>query len=176
MTHMDGSVDISTALSILKNGLVTDVLVPGYIEREDSPPRFQPWTTTAYLMFDDVAIRFDSVQNYSQLQLSVAYEIAIPDEIAREEEEFAITSYSHLFLGDAYASFRCTQVRYLQDEFSDPGRGVIRCGEFEFENSWPIFIDPQWHFGIRLGGSGVFDQWLESRATATADLVTWRPS
>ncbi|GLW98185.1 hypothetical protein [Microtetraspora sp. NBRC 16547] len=173
---MNGLGNINSILALFGEMRTTDVLVPGYIDHDDEPPSFHPWTVTAYFALENAMVRMDSVQNYSQLKLSVVDEMAVPDEILREEEQFAVASYSHLFFADAYESFRCTQVRYVEDESSDASQAIVQCIEFVFEDNWPVFVDPEWHFGVRLEGAGGLDRWLESNSPQNSRLVTWCPS
>jgi hypothetical protein len=161
----------------LQNAQASDVLIPGYIDREQSHPKFHPWTGTAYIAFNEGLLRLDSVDYSGQLKMSLTADLEIPQVIAQEDDEFAVTSYEHLFLADAHSTFRCTGVRYVLSEFSNLDDGIVRCAEFEFEGAWKIFVDPGWHFGIRLEGRGAYEQWMRDHQEDESGLreFSWTP-
>lgn len=144
----------------LRTARAWDVQIPGFIDRDGRYPRFTPMSATAYVALEEGYLRLDSVGNHGQLALRLVSEVEVPEALEGEDEEFSLASFGEPFLADAHSDFRVTRIRWAVNDESDSLTGTVRCAEFEFENSWPLFVDPGWHFGIRLQGAGAFDRWL----------------
>jgi hypothetical protein len=154
-----------------------DVLLPGFIDRDGRHPRFTPLADSAYVVLEEGFLRLDSVGNHGQLALRLVSEVDIPKFLADEDEEFSLGSVGHLFFADAHPSFRITRIRCATNGESDLANLTVRCAEFEFENAWPIFADPGWHFGVRLGASGAYERWIADHRESEPSLqeFSWTP-
>ncbi len=143
-----------------------DILNPGWVDHEayGYPPRFAPWDQTVYLAARHGLLRLDSVCNFGQLGMRVVESVEPTPEIVDDEdegEEFAVASRVNQFLRDGHPWYRCTRIRYVLGPESRPADGIVQCAEFQFEG-WPVvFADPEWHFGIVLGGYGAYEHWLD---------------
>ncbi|MEU7180075.1 MULTISPECIES: hypothetical protein [Streptomyces] len=171
---------IDTVFASLAARKAWDIRLPGFIDREDTVPRFTPLADTAYVALDKGYLRLESTGNFGQLAMRIVAAPGFPKVLEEEEEEFSLASYGHLFFADAHSDFRITRIRYALNGESTPGRGTVRCAEFEFEHTWPLFVDPGYHFGIRLEGAGAFDRWLADNQDPASPLgparsLTWSP-
>ncbi|MFJ9073890.1 hypothetical protein ACIRO3_01375 [Streptomyces sp. NPDC102278] len=70
-----------------------------------------------------------------------------------------MSSYGRLFLDEDVSSFALTRIRCLVSDGRRPSEELVKCIEFEFEHSSHLFADPRNFFGIRLAGSGAYDDW-----------------
>ncbi|MFJ1704203.1 hypothetical protein [Kitasatospora sp. NPDC088346] len=152
-----------------------DVQVPGFIDRDGRHPQFVPLSAAVYVALSEGFLRLDSVAGRSQLAVRRVDDVEVPEALLDEDEEFSLASFGEPFLADAHRGFRITRIRWVTDPGSDAAAGVVRCAEFEFEDAWPVFADPGWHFGIRLEGVGAFDRWLarEREAGVDLDVASW---
>ncbi|WP_406297812.1 hypothetical protein OG948_19860 [Embleya sp. NBC_00888] len=76
------------------------------------------------------------------------------------EDEFAVGNYGSHFLGDDTDLAAITRVRYALDKDSDREAGTVRAAEIRFPYGGVLFLDPMYHWGIRLEGTGAYDRWL----------------
>ncbi|MCX4587128.1 hypothetical protein [Streptomyces sp. NBC_01481] len=158
--------EIEALFASLAEAPVCDIQVPGFIDRDGTYPRFVPMADTAYLVRESDFVRMEVLHSDDQLNVQLVEAPGAPKALEGEDEEFAMSSYGELFLGDDYSSFRITKIRYALSNGSDPSAGRIRCAELEFENSLRLFADPGYFFGIRLQGAGAYERWLNFSRTA----------
>jgi hypothetical protein len=171
-----GSNRLHEITELLSASPLADILVPGFFSPDDRYPIFHPQPMTVYLVFKDGIIECKSVDQYDHLRMKVASAIHL-DVVADEDDEIGLTSDFELFLGDAYNSARCTHLRYFTDPDSDPMNGLIKCGEFCFERSKSVFLDPTHTFGIHIGNSEQRDRWINDyfRTSGKYSEHWWRP-
>lgn len=158
--------EIEDLLASLAEAPVYDIQVPGFIDRDGAYPRLAPMADTLYFVRDSDFVRIEVLNSDDQLTIRLVAAPEAPKALEGEDEEFAMSSYGELFLGDDYGSFRITKIRYALSDRSDPSEGKVRCVEFEFENSRRLFLDPAYFFGIRLQGAGAYESWLEFSRSA----------
>jgi hypothetical protein len=151
-------------LDALQGRLLMDVLVPGYIDRWEGPPEFRAVPYQVYLRLDEGYLRMDEIGQFDQLKLSLVDEIALGDVGIDEEDqgEAVLASYEWMLLTYGSVEPRCTRFRYWADERSEPDQAIVKCAEFEVENTDIVFADPTWHFGILVGGADRSRVWQES--------------
>lgn len=150
--------DIALLFATLGHTAVSDIQVPGYIDRDAPLPQFVPLPRSFYLVRAKDCIRFDVPPSEDFLTFRMV-ERPTPPENLDEDEEFAISSYDRLFLSEDLSSFAVTRIRCLVSDGPPPGDDLVKCIEFEFEDSSYLFADPRNFFGIRLAGRGAYDTW-----------------
>ncbi|MGW4791152.1 hypothetical protein ACWEPC_01890 [Nonomuraea sp. NPDC004297] len=158
----------------LRRHHVTDVLVPGLIDRDEEPiPVFRPQPLVVHVMLDDGrALRLESVGQYDQLMVRVVDSTSLSGveffERVEEEtdDEVAHVSWGEQLFGDGWSRLRCTTVRPYTDGGSDPAEGVIKCLALELESRYWLFFDPTWTFGIKIGNAEDMRRWEQEY---------WRP-
>jgi hypothetical protein len=164
----------------LRETPVHDVHIPGYIDRDQGRhPRFSALPRSAYLELDEGFLHIEGLGDSGQLTMGVVSDFVIPEALAGEDEEFAVASIGHLFFDTAGPPLPITGIRYATTANSDPVAGIVRCVEVELYNAWPIFADPMWHFGIRLGGAGAYHRWVADadwrEPEGVVEELQWRP-
>ena len=152
--------EIDALLAPLAGAYALDVHVPGYLERDENPPRFCAVPRAVYVELEEGFLQIDEVEDQGQLKIGLVAAFGRPEALKDIDDEFVLASYGQPFLAEAYPKFRITGARYIANDGSDPSSGVVRCIEFIFENSLPVFMDPMYYFGIRLGGAGAYERWL----------------
>ncbi|WP_406455220.1 hypothetical protein OH768_19180 [Streptomyces sp. NBC_01622] len=154
----------STAEDVLRRRRVTDVLVPGRIDRDETMSRFVPQPLVVFVLLDDGALRLESVGGYGQLEVRVVDRVTLAGvdlfaAIEEEGDELALASQGEQLFGDSWDRLRCTAVRPFTDAGSNPEAGVVKCLALELESRYWLFFDPTWPFGIRVGNAEDMRRW-----------------
>ncbi|MET7568165.1 hypothetical protein ABZT04_06625 [Streptomyces sp. NPDC005492] len=161
---------------VLRERYVTDVLIPGRIDRDGTIPRFAPQPLVVFVLLDDGALRLESVGGFGQLEVRVVNSVTL-DGVElfaaieeQEEDELALASQSEQLFGDSWDRL-CTTVRPVTDADSRPEEGVVKCLALELESRYWLFFDPTWPFGIRVGNAEDIRRWESEYGgqTGTAD-------
>jgi hypothetical protein len=168
---------LESLFSSLAGERVSDVLVQGYIDRDNAVPRFVPLADVWYLALDSGFLQLKSYGYEGQLTMRLVSGMESPEELVGEDEEFAVASHGDLFFDTAGPSLPITKIRYATTERSDLESGIVRLVEFELFGSQRIVADPMWHFGIRPGPAGVYER-LVADCREAGNSVTefvWSP-
>jgi hypothetical protein len=149
---------------VLRQRYVTDVLVPGRIDRDETIPRFAPQPLVVFLLLDEGALRLESVGGYGQLEVRVVDSVTLDGvelfaDIEEEGDELALASQGEQLFGDSWDRLLCTTVRPFTDAGSKPDEGVVKCLALELESRYWLFFDPTWTFGIRIGNAEDMRRW-----------------
>lgn len=149
---------------ILRRRYVTDVLVPGRIDREERITRFAPQPLIVFVVLDVGALRLESVGGNGQLAVRVVESVSLDGlelfaAIEEEGDELALASHGEQLFGDSWDRLRCTTVHPFTDTASKPDEGVIKCLAIELESRYWLFFDPTWPFGIRIGNAEDMRRW-----------------
>ncbi|WP_326672119.1 MULTISPECIES: hypothetical protein [unclassified Streptomyces] len=164
-----------TAEKALRDHAVRDVLLPGYLDRDDDVPEFRPQPLVVWLRLDEGLLRFESVGQFDRLSTSVVDGIDWSgiDLFTDAEDEVIVASCGEQHFGDGRDRLHCTRLRV----YRAPGAGpdVCTCLALDFEGGTTLFLDPTWTFGIRAGNAADEQRWLElydeAGAALAADVV-----
>ncbi|MFJ9901369.1 hypothetical protein ACIRVK_00425 [Streptomyces sp. NPDC101152] len=153
---------------ILRQRSVTDVLIPGRIDRDERVPRFAPQPVVVFVVLDEGALRLESVGGYGQLEVRLVRSVTLDDvelfaAIEEEGDELALASQGEQLFGDSWDRLRCTTVRPFTDPASKPDEGVVKCLAVELESRYWLFFDPTWTFGIKIGNAEDMRRWERSQ-------------
>lgn len=150
-----------TAEKALRDHPVRDVLIPGFLDRDDDVPEFRPQPLAVWLRLDEGLLRFESVGQYDHLDTTSADAVAWDDmePFADAEEEVMVASCGEQLFGDGRDELRCTRLRV----YRAPGAAdtVCTCLALDFEGGHTLFLDPTWTFGIRIGNASDEQRWLK---------------
>lgn len=149
---------------VLGQRYVTDVLVPGRIDRDEAIPRFAPQPLVVFVLLDEGALRLESVGGYGHLEVRVVDSVVLDGvelfaDIEEEGDELALASQGEQLFGDSWQRLRCSTIRPFTDSGSNPAEGVLKCLALELEFRYWLFFDPTWTFGIRIGNAEDMRRW-----------------
>ncbi|MEU6255541.1 hypothetical protein [Streptomyces sp. NPDC047043] len=151
---------------VLRQRYVTDVLVPGRIDRDGTIPWFAPQPLVVFVLLDEGALRLESVGGYGCLEVRVVDSVTLDGvelfadiEEAGDELALALASQGEQLFGDSWERLRCTTVRPFTGAGSNPAEGVLKCLALELESRYWLFFDPTWTFGIRIGNAEDMRRW-----------------
>ncbi|MGW2557662.1 hypothetical protein ACWCXB_00165 [Streptomyces sp. NPDC001514] len=154
--------------AVLREHRVRDVLVPGWIDRDDKIPEFRPQPLVVWLRLDDGLLRFASVGGHGGLASERVAAVRWDDVelLVEAEDEVVVASYGEQLFGDGRDELRCTALRaYVTAE------GATTCLALDFEGSYTLFLDPTWTFGIRTGNEADEQRWVDSYGGGAAAEV-----
>jgi hypothetical protein len=149
----------------LRQRYVTDILVPGYVERHGGIVMFKPTPFAVLVVLDEGVLRLETIDGEAQLAAHIFESVTldgIPFFHGFEEEtgdEVALASHSDQLLGDGRSRFRCTAARAFTDTRSSPETGVLKSLALQLDSRDWLFFDPTWIFGIRLGKEDDLHSW-----------------
>ncbi|MFP1629226.1 hypothetical protein ACLB9X_29570 [Streptomyces sp. 5K101] len=158
---------------------VRDVLVPGWIDRDDSVPEFRPQPMVVWLRLDEGLVRLASEGQYDHLTARRVTgadwsDVAL---LAEAEDEVVLASYGEQLFGDGRDEWSCTAVRaYVSGarRGDSTGTPVIRGLALDFAGGRSLFLDPAWTFGIRMGNRADEADWVAKHGGDTV-LESLRP-
>ncbi|MER6121049.1 hypothetical protein [Streptomyces sp. NPDC001743] len=160
-----------TAEKALRGHAVRDVLLPGFLDRDDEVPEFRPQPLVVWLRLEEGLLRFESVGQYDRLDTTAVDGIRWDDiELFTEaEDEVMVASCGEQLFGDGRDELRCTRLRV----YRAPGAAdtVCTCLALDFEGGHTLFLDPTWTFGIRIGNASDEQRWLRLYDPEGASLV-----
>lgn len=164
-----------TAEKVLRDHPVRDVLLPGFLDRDDDVPEFRPQPLVVWLRLDEGLLRFESVGQFDRLDTTAVDGIDWSGIglLADAEEEVMVASCGEQLFGDGRDELRCTRLRVYRAPGADDT--VCTCLALDFEGGHTLFLDPTWTFGIRVGKGSDEQRWLklyDEAGTALAADVT----
>lgn len=110
-----------TVEAVLRDHRVHDVLVPGWIDRDDDLPEFRPQPMVVWLRLDEGLLRFESQGQYDRLGASrvPGVDWADIELLAEAEDEVIVASFGEQLFGDGRDALRCAAAR-LSDVHAAP--------------------------------------------------------
>lgn len=166
----------------LRDQRVTDVLVPGRIDRDDEITRFTPQPLVVFVVLDEGALRLESVGQYDRLDVRYVDTVTLDgvelfEAVKEEGDEVALASFCEQLFGDGWDRLRCTSVRRFTDIGVQPNQGEdkseykgeeqeqekeegeLKCLALQLESHFWVFFDPTWTFGIKIGNVEDMRRW-----------------
>jgi hypothetical protein len=140
------------------NGLsVSDILLSGFIDQDEQPVRFRTLPQVVYFECGSIYIKMETISTTGTMRISVDDKIDMPAGI-EEDMTAAVTSIREQCLDDVDSENDLGAIRFwgvLEDEAG------LRCAavQFDLANGQQIFVDPSYHFGIRIGGPRQREIW-----------------
>ncbi|MET7680321.1 hypothetical protein [Streptomyces sp. NPDC005423] len=158
----------------LRDRYVTDVLVPGRIDQDETVAgiaRFVPQPLVVFVELDEGALRLESAGQYGRLDAELVDAVSLAgvdlfEAIAEEGDELALSSQGEQLFGDGWTRLRCTTVRPYPRPGAGlgPGDSALTCLALELESRHWLFFDPGWPFGIRIGNAEDMRRWEQDHA------------
>ena len=159
----------------LRGTSLDDILLPGFIDQEAAPVRLRAMLQTVYLECGSSLVELAAIGTTGTMRVSLSERIRHTFEL-EEGMIAAVTSIRQQILNDADGSNEVGAIRLwgVNDR-----NGDLHCAAMliELANEQQIFVDPTYHFGIRLGGSEQRTSWLENwpgAATAFEHVLVLR--
>ncbi len=142
---------------LLRFSTLDDVLVAGFIDDDEDPVGFHGVLTAAYLDFAGVLIEIRAAESDGTLVVTPVAQVRHHFELD-ESMRPAVASIQEIVIEDPDGDCAVTVLR-LWD--AGPGDGHISCSAFEVDlaSGQELFVDPTFHFGLRIGGGKQRRNW-----------------
>ena len=128
---------------VLRQRHVTDVLVPGFVDRDELPvPVFRPQPLVVHVVLDEGVLRLESVGQYDQLAWATSSSVSWGSSCSGTA-------------GRGCGARTCARTR-------TPARtrpGASSSASLELGSRYWLFLDPTWTFGIRIGNAEDMRRW-----------------
>ena len=148
----------------LRGAALGDVLVGGFIERDERTARFYPQFSAVYFEVSGRLVEFRTVETTGRMRIAFVDSVQVE---GLDDELPAETSLSELMLDNSTGA---TPLVTLTLWGAEDG---VEChaAEFELANGQRLFVDPTYHFGIRLGGAVQKRVWFENWPSSNTQEV-----
>ncbi|HEY9892651.1 MAG TPA: hypothetical protein V6D37_12790 [Candidatus Sericytochromatia bacterium] len=155
---------INQIVNLLQSQALTDMLLVGYIEQDDTIKRFNPIQEEVYLEFGHSLLRCSSINQYDKLRIRIVDKMAFDFGFEIEEgDELGICSIFNMYLFDPYGTNQITAAQFLLDEECNLDEGVVKCAGFSIGSKDYLFLDPTHTFGIQINGKRSLREWIEKK-------------
>lgn len=164
---------ISSVLTDLLGTTLDDIYVASFLDDEESPWRVRLHLRVMYLELKGQFLELRCVEDTGTMSLSL---VASMRGLGEPDEDFrpSLSSLRELVLIDPVAENQVDAFVLWGAEFE--GESVsCNAAQLNLANGQVLFIDPTYHFGIRLGGPEQRDCWYRNWPEA-GSLPEWRTS
>jgi hypothetical protein len=146
--------------SRLRGAGVSDVLLPGFIDEEAQPHRFRALPQEIYFECDSSLLKFEAIATTGTLRVSLVDSVSGSVELD-DDMVPAVASLREQVLDDSDGSNLLLELRLWNLAEDEDG---LRCAaaQLQLANGQQIFVDPTYHFGIRVGGALQRDIWSDT--------------
>jgi len=141
---------------------IKDIRVPGFVSTEEDALRFYPHLESVYFWFDKGTLRFQSVQQYSKLQISIAPNVVYDFEID-EDDRYGWCSAMDFIVHEQGVAPKLTSLGCFLTGGADISAGLMDAVEICLSEGTRLFLDPMNTFGVRLGNQNDRKEWEVER-------------
>jgi hypothetical protein len=144
-----------------------DVLLVGFIDSTEQPPRFRTLLEVVYFDIGGGLLKFRTVGGTGTMAVTLATTLENDFELD-DDMVFSATSVRPQVLRETEGENGLTALRLWHVEME---AGELRCwsAQIDLANGQQIFIDPYYYFGIRLGGAEQREFWRQKLPSAALE-------
>ncbi|MCX5743100.1 MAG: hypothetical protein NT062_11470 [Proteobacteria bacterium] len=145
------------------------MLVAGFVDPTERPLRFHAMYRSVFLECGGTLLSFGVLADTGRMQIASIRSVHVVVELD-DDLQPASTSIRETVLEDPDGSNR---IRTIQLWDTEGGPDGIECAaaRLDLENGQIVFIDPTYHFGIRIGGIHQQDSWLNNSTQREHDRI-----
>jgi hypothetical protein len=164
------AVSLGTATILQACREIDEILVLGYVDREESPARFRTSPTVVALRSGAAYLLAESTMSW-RFRLRIADELPVPAGMLEEPSIEAMYAVISMHVFDERDQVRLMEARFAQDADSvDDFIGV----EFSFDNSSHLVLDAQNALGMMISTGRRLDDILGDCQPTVRELE-WEP-
>ena len=142
----------------IKDMELVDIILVGFTELNNDETLFYPDLRFMYFMFTSGLIKFESVDQYSKLKLSISDSIQYNFEVD-EDMLKGKSSIGDIILEDTMDSGNIIKDLVFYNLECKGGEIICDALEIILINKQTIFLDPSYFFGINIGGIRQKERW-----------------
>ena len=139
---------------------VDDVLVVGFVYGSEQPPCFHALYRTFFFECRGTLLRLSVLGDTGRMLVSKSEAVSCDADLD-DDMQPAYSSVRQAVLDDSDGPNRLAFV-HLWDVRDVAGGIECSAARFDLANGQKVFVDPSYHFGIRLGGVEQQSVWLEN--------------
>lgn len=153
-------------LSKLVDSTLDDIYLIGLLDQDETPAQFCPQLRQLYLELGGELLELRCVEDTGTLGVRTVAEFS---EVPWNSDGLPTCTMSirDLVLTDSDANNQVTDFRLFGASF-DPSGLTCLAVQLQLENGQVLFLDPSYHFGIRIGGSELRAAWRENSPGSTS--------
>lgn len=157
-------------LTQLVSTSLDDIHVAGFIDEDESPARFHGQFRLMYLDLGGQLLELRCIEDTGRMNLSLASAFSdVPD--LDEDMRPCVMSVRELVLADPDSDNAVVKLTLIGASF-DQDSAACSAAQVQLANGQVVFIDPSYHFGIRIGGIEQRSVWRENWPQA-ASMQEW---
>jgi hypothetical protein len=151
---------LSDIQSALRGTDLKDIIVTGFVEKDERSLRFHALWRAVYFECDGVLLKMATVGDSGRMRLalvhSVCYEAELDDDMLPASSSVRLQVLRDPDGSNVLAAIRLWNMDQTSEE--------IQCAAARLDllNGQRIFVDPSYYFGIRLGGHEQEEVWEEN--------------
>ena len=142
----------------IKDMELVDIILVGFTELNNDETQFYPDLRFMYFMFTSGLIKFESVDQYSKLKLSISDSIQYNFEVD-EDMLKGKSSIGDIILEDTMDSGNIIKDLVFYNLECKGSEIICDALEIILINKQTIFLDPSYFFGINIGGIRQKERW-----------------
>ena len=130
---------------------IEDVISIGFVDKEDGVNVFYSDLRTLYFEFDNIYLKFESINQYSTLKVNLEEKVNFEYEID-EDMEYAISSIIDIVLIGRNMKGNILSKIIFYKKYIENNEIYCNACEIYLKNGQVIFLDPSFLCGISIGG------------------------
>ena len=153
-------------LQRLEGKNIEDIISIGFVDKEDGINVFYSDLRTLYFEFDDIYLKFESINQYSTLKVNLKEKVNFAYEID-EDMEYAMSSIIDIVLIGRNMKGNMLSKLVFYKKYIEDNEIYCNACEIYLKNGQVIFLDPSFICGISIGGIEKRNYYLDSQETVT---------
>jgi hypothetical protein len=138
---------------------LNDIYFAGFVDPSERPLRFYALYRAVFVECGSVLLKFEVVADTGRMRVTRAEHVSCQN--LDDDLEPAATSVRQVILDDPDGGNHLR--RLLLWGVNDHAVGIeCSAARFDLMNGQQIFVDPTYHFGIRLGGAQQQTVWMDN--------------
>lgn len=160
--------------NLLQETALDDIVVVGFLDSSERPVRFHPLYRTLFLECGTKLLKISVIGDTGRLLIAKVDTMSWEHDLDNDMQP-ACSSVRQSVLEDPDGSNRLIVMNLWDASELESG---VECAaaRFDLANDQKIFLDPSYHFGIRIGGLGQQAIWSENSRSADHILTEARLS
>lgn len=159
----------------IKDAPITDILQLGCIDKTAvALSEVTIFHERIYIVFGDVLLKLESVNQYSELKLQFVDQIKVDFDFELLDNTLLVTiSVTELLLDDTLHNNAIAAIDVYQKEDSFEKKQLCAAIGFHLAGGQYLFFDPTFDFGINVGGRRKRELWQENYPNTETDKIPY---
>lgn len=157
----DDKVTLTQLEGKLRGCRVEDVLFAGFLDEEEVPTRFRALQDVVYFKCQLFMLTLEAIDSAGRLRVSLTERVRSDPRLVDENLAPAVMSVGDQVLDDSSGRNELVAI-HLWGAMELPEELQCHAFQLDVSNGQQIFVDPTYHFGLRLGGPTLRQLWRDN--------------